>query len=354
MLATYLGNDVEAKPGAPGVELKRYEVYYRYPAPPSKPLPTSELVWPYDAEWAKKPKGMAAFGRGPKPAKLLAPEVDVMAAAVSPDGKRIAISCYASTTPGKVQIRDAATGEIIQTVDEGYDANHLTFSPDSSVLACGDYEGMVRLYDAATGALTREIDTRGRSLRDVVFVGDHVLTTCLPNGDVQFWDTVSGARARTWDGPGSALVEAAAISTDGTLIALGGLFSDGQVRIVDYHTGETARALDTKGRSVKVLAFSPDGKYLAIGFEDGKVSLWRLDGEQPDDVAMEYGEVGSVAFSPDGRYLAVGSDQVRIHDLTHVRKDVILPGDNRFVAFMPDGRLVTIGPGGGIAVWSMP
>lgn len=69
------------------------------------------------------------------------------------------------------------------------------------------------------------------------------------------------------------------------------------------------RRLDTRGRLVLVLAFHPGDDLLFSGDGEGEVKRWRL----PEGAAEEAGQVvgtldGSVlalAFSPDGRYLAM-------------------------------------------------
>jgi WD40 repeat protein len=71
---------------------------------------------------------------------------------------------------------------------------------------------------------------------------------------------------------------------------------------------------------VTSVAYSPDGKTLASGSEDGNVILWDLSaGEanaepQGRPLAAEAGAVATVAFSPDGQILASG----------HTRGEVIL------------------------------
>ena len=61
---------------------------------------------------------------------------------------------------------------------------------------------------------------------------------------------------------------------------------------------------------VHSVAFSPDGKLLVSGSEDGKVRLWNVDAQKVQSTLDSHkGAVYGVAFSPDGKQLAsAGAD----------------------------------------------
>ena len=62
---------------------------------------------------------------------------------------------------------------------------------------------------------------------------------------------------------------------------------------------------------VYIVAFSPDGHYLASGSIDETVKVWSVEsGECTRTMEGHEHSVHSVTFSPDGQYLASGTCMV--------------------------------------------
>ncbi|GAA6618056.1 eIF2A-related protein [Scytonema sp. NUACC26] len=98
-----------------------------------------------------------------------------------------------------------------------------------------------------------------------------------------------------------------AFSPDGKLLALGD--TNGEIRL--YQVSDWKQLLTCKGHSnwVVSLAFSPDGSTLASGSTDFSVKLWDIStGECLQTLRGHIYEVWSVVFSPNGDILVSGSD----------------------------------------------
>ena len=61
------------------------------------------------------------------------------------------------------------------------------------------------------------------------------------------------------------------------------------------------------GATIRNARFSPDGKLVLTGSNDGTARLWRTDGSEFRRLAVPNSRISAAAFSPDGRLVATGS-----------------------------------------------
>lgn len=104
------------------------------------------------------------------------------------------------------------------------------------------------------------------------------------------------------------------------------------------------RRIDVPG-CAKAMAFSPDGRHLAIGREEPDIFLYELGREdRPRPLGIPVRSTSDLRFSPDGRTLAVSSHRSReiiVWDLDAGRRRMTLRGHDgpvSIMAFGPDGR----------------
>src|SRR5262249_3213372 len=64
-----------------------------------------------------------------------------------------------------------------------------------------------------------------------------------------------------------------------------------------------------QGTGTRSLAFSPDGRWLAVGLRTGNIQIWDTSDTSPTQFVWlaHPAEVRGLAFSPDGKALASGS-----------------------------------------------
>jgi WD40 repeat protein len=132
-------------------------------------------------------------------------------------------------------------------------------------------------------------------------------------------------------------------SPDGKTLAAG--CNDGTTELWETQTKRRRATLEGHSNAVLAVAFSPDGKLLASGSADGTVLLWDAPTGRPKTAFQGHqGEVYSVAFSGDGRLLAsAGEDKVvRLLEVATGRRRAPLQGQYAVyaVAFNRDGRLL--------------
>ncbi|MEH2038654.1 NB-ARC domain-containing protein [Nostoc sp.] len=167
---------------------------------------------------------------------------------------------------------------------------------------------------------------------------------CLKLHDVNFQNANfdRSVFAETFGG-----VMSVAFSPDGKLLALGD--TNGEIRL--YQVSDWKQLLFCKGHINWVLsvAFSPDGTVLASGSTDHTVKLWDVSTGQCLHTLQEHDhEVWSVAFSSDGDLLASGSDDqtMKLWNVGTGKCLKTFQGHTSWVlqvAFSPDGQTLVSG-----------
>jgi WD40 repeat protein/DNA-binding SARP family transcriptional activator len=263
--------------------------------------------------------------------------------AVSPNGHWLATG----GVDGSVRVIDARTLRLVKrfiAIPHGY-VMWVRFSPDGRLLGVAGQGGSVTVWNTVTwheaGAPLRGLQQDSQAL-DVSPDSKLVAAADLA-GSVRVWDVARGTVLGAFERP--AFAKSLAFSPDGKRIAV--TFEDLGTEILDSHGRLIAHL---PANSARAVAFSPDGRLVATGEEDGEVRLWSTVNWKPFGKPLEraHGRILTISFSPDSRTLATSSDDgaVRLSDVA-TRKPIgtALPGlDQHWVstAFTPDGKqLVT-------------
>lgn len=160
---------------------------------------------------------------------------------------------------------------------------------------------------------------------------------------IELWDTEKAKRKFIVQDNKKTELSGITFSSNGELMAL--VYSDGTFRL--WNTGKRTEERMFKGdpRIVNSVAFSPNGRVIALG-NDEESWLWDIEEEEAKCVSEDSRIfVQAMIFSPDGKFLAVTSyfDEIRLYNTEQKRETRILKGHLRdivSVAFSPNSQLL--------------
>lgn len=269
--------------------------------------------------------------------------------ALAADGKRV----FAGASDGRVYVGDPTAEKPEFAAWEGHESYVTGVAVAGSFVVSGGYDGRLIWWNAETGEKIRSLDAHQRWIRGVVATADGSRIASVADDMVcRVWEADGGRMIHELRGHDPvtphhfpSMLYACAFSADGTRLAtvdrvgkavvwdaLSGA-KLGQVEVPEMYTWDPRQRIHSIG-GPRSIAFSPDGKRLAIGgmgqvgnidHLEGKSRVEAFDWEQgkrthefPGDQFK--GLVEQLIFAPTGEWLlAVGGDSggfVQLLDMT--------------------------------------
>jgi WD40 repeat protein len=238
----------------------------------------------------------------------------VVAVAFSPDGRYLATGrgfMSRASHNESINIWEVESGKLIRNLPgpagPGMTENNvdtLAFSADNRLLAVGYHTqpkgDSVHLFDATTGERVRILHP-SRAVRGQLtfFNDDKYLGFFEIGGNYNVHDVSTGERVLQYSQQG-----AYAVSPDGKYLAAG-LNSEEKLKILDLWTGKTVKVLDSSRRPYEIIAYSPDGRYIAVSGDEG-LRLWDVSsGKMVRELKGNPDILGyGIGFDAEGRYFA--------------------------------------------------
>jgi tetratricopeptide (TPR) repeat protein len=239
----------------------------------------------------------------------------ILTLAFSPDSRLLAAATFVKRhpqEPGEVKVWDVASRQEVRTFREHTTTiRDVAFSPETSSgrtgrrIASASDDRTVKVWDPLTGKV-EWMKSANVGFRSVAFSPDGTRIAATGTDQrIRVWEAAAGGREVAVCGPPRrGYFGQVVFSPDGKYLVAG---SD-QVTVWDAATGKEVRTLKGGPNVPNKVAFTRDGKLLAAAGSDAVVVWDFASGREVLSYPVR-DVIFGLAFSPDGRRLAVGDGE---------------------------------------------
>ena len=258
----------------------------------------------------------------------------------------------------RINFWNAPTDTVIRTLDQTAYNGHLAVPSDRSLLACGSLDKTVQRWDTSDGQHLRTLDLGGFGVLSVdIDPSGSMLASGLYNGNVRLTNIETLETAIEFRAHAGAVTELS-FAWSGNTIATGS--EVGSVNVWKLPSGSHIAGTSEFGKPINSLVMLEDDRSVVVAFDQKQIHRWKThEREITGTYSGHSGEVYALSMSPDRKLLASGSkdNTIRIWDLESCTERKTLrggPGRINDIRFSDDGEHLFSGNSEGeVAYWGV-
>ena len=256
---------------------------------------------------------------------------------------------YTTGSDGMLKKWDLDAGSVNNLFTESFTNRDLKLSKDNRYAIVATTENYVRRYDLKNiSSESDELYYHAGGVWEVELTPDQNFVLSIGEDGKIRKGNIAGGGSRVFAQPANRLVDMEVNAKNNQLL---GISEKGEVLAWNLGDGNSEQKLfEEQGEKGTAIALSEDGKYLAVGFESGKVIIW--DHDQQEIIQSLTGHtaaIKSMSFSPNNNFLVTGSldHTAQLWNLQSLNTPLVIFDDHSTwvwsTAFTPDSNMLLVG-----------